>query len=84
MVLEAFPHENMAFASLNRLWQEFRYTMMRHQSKRSSDAHLVSPLTPVSLNLLLTDSIGSKKTDWSSLNVTDRRFVQSPSISFFF
>lgn len=32
-----------------------------------------------SFELLLSDSSGSKKSDWSTLNVADRRFMQSPS-----
>lgn len=36
-----------------------------------------------SLELLLTGLTGSKTSEWSALNVTDKRFIQSPSKLFF-
>lgn len=51
-------------------------TVMQHSSLRGGD---VSDLTPHTRKLapMLTGSSFSEKSDWSTLNVSDRRLVQS-------
>lgn len=61
------------------------WTLVHCSSPWGGDAHLRLPLVPVgSLKLLPTSLNGRKISDWSALNATARRFIQSPPRCTFF